>query len=402
MSIAYLGSKNSAGCVFIQGLRAGERFLYPGSKEYIGRAEDGTSTKVAATPDEKGVILRNTGHEVDVELEGRGVFKGWSPWTEVKRIFVSVPTVSTLGVDTTSDVKDKEIPKRIFAIKSMDKMAKKQWQKEKKPKWWVRIGHGAIHRFLNIPEVAGCEILDIKIDLDKEYVPPGETVYFGVGSLDKGFQDEFPRSIKNPEKIVWWLKPRTGELTDVSDYWVWWSKCQRYRIVRNVPRKGEDCYADTFCFVAVFGKNAVLLRSPNMEACFEEIAKDAIKRYEVESITTNADDLLMEASMAGLDFLPDRPAIVETRIVPIVEDHGEKPKKDKKLGVTKEIIALLEKATKKQPVTKEAILDSLIDLFPDKSVQSLVSTISARLADLPKRYNVKGLKKTKKGYWVDT
>lgn len=348
----------------------------------------------------KGIVTKNKEYEVDVEMfeGGKRVKKtGWSPSTDVTRIYADVPTISCVGKDLTKPTKDKEIPSRKMHVFSTDCMLKKDWNKEKKPNWWVRVGTGTSFRFLTIPEVAGCEKLDVVIDLDLEYIPVGETIYFGVGTAEKGHRDEFPKSLKHPEKIEWYMKPRIGELPDKSDYHVWWTKDYRYRIVRNVPRRVEDYDYDTFCFVACYAKNVVLGRADNMEKCFEFILKDMMHRHPDKSYSSNSDDLLIKAGLEGLDYLPDRPFKVEPE--PQEED---KPKKEKRPGVTSTMIEELRKASKKNPMTKEDILDVMIDKFPDKDMRALMTTISARLSDLPKRYGVEGLRKNKKNqYWIE-
>lgn len=300
-----------------------------------------------------------------------------------------------------AETRDPEVPSRVFILKSLEKMKKKDWQKEGKPNWWVRVGTGEIIKFFEIPEVPGYEPLEIELNLDKQYFAYGEVLYFGVGSEEKGIRDEYYPKYEE-STLEWWKKP-LKEKTPFSKWHVWWTKDFRYRIVRSVPNdmsSPEAYYPESFCFAACFGKSMLLCREASMEKCLAIIEKDARKRFSLVDLHMNGIDLLIEAGLAGLDFLPDdeRPKpLPPTR----AEPKQEKAIKQQKPGVTKAIIELLEGATKDTPLRKPDLLEELMNRFPDKDVSALISTVSARLADLCSRHgkNVQGDKE--KGYWID-
>lgn len=69
-------------------------------------------------------------------------------------------------------------------------------------------------------------------------------------------------------------------------------------------------------------------------------------------------------------------------------------------GVIAEITTMLKKASAKKPVTKEQIHEHLIEKFPDRSPDSMMSTINIQVPNRLKREKGLNIVKNDKGYYV--
>lgn len=73
----------------------------------------------------------------------------------------------------------------------------------------------------------------------------------------------------------------------------------------------------------------------------------------------------------------------------------------KKPGIIATIIAMLKKGTEKKPVTKETILEKLIQEFPDRDSKAMKSTISSQVPSGLKAEKDITVKRNDKGFWVE-
>lgn len=93
-------------------------------------------------------------------------------------------------------------------------------------------------------------------------------------------------------------------------------------------------------------------------------------------------------------------------VVPVKEKKKGPPKKaggPKGPGVIGTIVSMLTKATEKKPVTKENILDKLVETFPDRDRESMARTINVQIPNRiqnEKKLTVHKNEKKPAGYWA--
>lgn len=78
-----------------------------------------------------------------------------------------------------------------------------------------------------------------------------------------------------------------------------------------------------------------------------------------------------------------------------------KPKAKKGPGVIATIIELLQAATKKKPITKDAIRDELVERFPERDGESMMRTINVQVPNRIKSDKGLTVVKTDKGYYIE-
>src|ERR1043166_2192359 len=150
---------------------------------------------------------------------------------------------------------DPDIAPRKFLIDSHDKMKRKHWRKDGKPNWWVRIGAGKIFKWVPIEPIPGYKKLKVILDLEEHYIPPGESIYFGVGSADVGVRDQYDFASIDPDHLEWWTKPEHIEWQETGTICNrWWTKDRRYCIGRIEPAKLPDGGEYEPRFTVMYGK----------------------------------------------------------------------------------------------------------------------------------------------------
>ena len=77
-----------------------------------------------------------------------------------------------------------------------------------------------------------------------------------------------------------------------------------------------------------------------------------------------------------------------------------KQKAPVRVGVIATIVTCLEKATKRKPITKEEILDVLVEKFPDRESDSMKRTIGLAVPYKLKKEKGLDVQKSDKGFWI--
>lgn len=106
-------------------------------------------------------------------------------------------------------------------------------------------------------------------------------------------------------------------------------------------------------------------------------------------------------AMTKLKKPPKQPARAKKPTQGKKEDKKKKSG-EKKIGVIATIIGLLQKASPKKPLTKAEILKVLVEQFPERTEESMKTTISVQVPSKINRER-EGLtvKKNDKGYWIE-
>lgn len=204
-----------------------------------------------------------------------------------------------------------------------EKMLDFDYQQQEKPNWWVRVGRGMSFTFLRIPDVPGNQVLDVTVDLDDQgyLFLPGTIIFYGVGPTDVGVRGEV--LVPDPsvdESILTWNKEPEQEEQETTNWHVWKTVCDRYRVVRVISKSW--CEIQFAQFVACVKTTAIQDRKikwwesvsthDTLGKALAAAESRHKRRIRIEGCITNADALINEMLERGLATLPNLNGVVRT------------------------------------------------------------------------------------------
>lgn len=100
--------------------------------------------------------------------------------------------------------------------------------------------------------------------------------------------------------MKWEMEDR-NKTTDFGKWCVWWTKCGKYRVVRNI----NELDPDESSFVACMGKTEVISRHKNLMRAFEACRLKHIETFQLQDddVANNSLAMVREAEELGLDIL---------------------------------------------------------------------------------------------------
>lgn len=112
---------------------------------------------------------------------------------------------------------------------------------------------------------------------------------------------------RNENEINFHLAPRQQE-TELGKYLVWWSDCGRYRIGRSDSKSGYGSR-----FFAHEGKSVTIKTDlKTLESAFAALRAYHGKKYDLEAVITNEDDVIAKNEAKGFTQLPREITVVSS------------------------------------------------------------------------------------------
>lgn len=197
---------------------------------------------------------------------------------------------------------------------------------------------------------------------------------------------------KRLDHIEWPYEP-VKETTDISFWWVWESLCNRYRVVRSIPKYDPNERR----FIAGYGKLEVITNDHRtLESAMLSCQRHLSKVLDKE-ITSNRNSIL--ANTKELAFIPTllefplanpineyTEPILPRNNLKIIPNNGNKEfckanpglikgVKLPKPGIAKKVGNILSKASRKNPISLEDILTIIRKKYPDREMEDIVTQV---------------------------